>query len=41
MDWFEIDSKNKQNWAVTQGTGKIEKSTCAGVSFFGGPSKAG
>lgn len=37
MDWF--DMKDKGGWTATGG--KIEKSTCAGIPFYGGPSKVG
>jgi hypothetical protein len=37
-DWF--DMKDKSGWVAT-GPGKIEKSTCGGVPFYGGPSKIG
>jgi hypothetical protein len=37
MDWFEF--KEKGGW--TSVGGKIEKSTCGGIPFWGGPSKIG
>ena len=37
IDWFDI--KDKGGWTATGG--KIEKSTCAGIPFWGGPSKVG
>lgn len=37
MEWF--DMKDKANWVATGG--KLEKSTCGGIPFYGGPSKIG
>lgn len=37
MEFF--DMKDKANWVATGG--KLEKSTCGGIPFFGGPSKIG